>query len=100
MMPRPKKSPPPPQDLIDALQDRIVPASGKLIKSKPIKTPKKAPDTMESKLAKIADRMKAGVDPEAFQKELDALLGTEFEERDAVAEESWELAYRNQGSDE
>ncbi len=55
---------------------------------------------MQSKLEKIASFIQDGVDPAMFQKELDTLLGTELEERDPIAEESWELGYRNQGNDE
>lgn len=35
-----KRAPRPPHELVDALQDRIYPASGRLLASKPLKTPK------------------------------------------------------------
>lgn len=66
----------------------------------PRKNHPKEVDPVQTQLDQIAAKMKRGMDPALFQKELDVLLGTELEDRDAIAEESWEDSYRNQGNDE
>lgn len=53
---------------------------------------------VKDRLEEIAAAIRAGAPAARFQKEMDRLLGTEMEERDAFAEAAWEDAYRNRGS--
>jgi hypothetical protein len=48
-----------------------------------------------TRLDEIADAIKSGARPETFKGELDRLLGTEMDDRDAEAEAHWEEEYRN-----
>ncbi len=50
---------------------------------------------VKKRLEEIAAAIKAGANPKKFDKEMDALLGTEMEERDRDVEERWENAYRD-----
>lgn len=49
----------------------------------------------EAALESIASKMKAGIDPEHFQKVLDDILDTEMGERNREVEEAWERSTRN-----
>jgi hypothetical protein len=49
---------------------------------------------LETRLEAIAAQIAAGANPQAFQDELDELLGTSMVERDEVAEGVWESSYR------
>ncbi len=50
---------------------------------------------VKNRLEKIALAIKAGVNPESFQEELDNILGTNMEARDQIAEATWESDYRD-----
>ncbi len=49
---------------------------------------------VKKRLDEIARAIAGGADPSKFEKEMDALLGTEMEERDHEAEATWEDSYR------
>ena len=51
--------------------------------------------SIQTRLDEIAAAIKDGANPSKFQKEMDRLLDTEMEERDPVAEATWEETYRN-----
>lgn len=50
---------------------------------------------IQQRLEEIAAAIRAGANPNKFQKEMDQLLGTEMAERDSEAEAHWEESYRN-----
>ncbi len=49
---------------------------------------------MKNRLEQIAAAIEGGASPDDFRLELDQLLGTEMEERDPIAEATWEDDYR------
>ncbi len=61
---------------------------------------KKAPVDPQTRLKEIGDLIAAGASYESFAKEMDELLETKMEARDAVAEAAWEETYRNKGFEE
>ncbi len=52
-------------------------------------------NTVKTRLNEIAAAIKKGANPEKFSAELDALLGTQMEERCELGESTWEDEYRN-----
>ena len=54
---------------------------------------------VRKRLNEIAEAIKAGAEPNQFDKELDRLLNTEIPPRDHEAEAKWENDYRKQVED-
>lgn len=55
--------------------------------------------TVEDRLKEIGEAISRGAKPESFQAEIDKLLGTEMEDRDEIAEATWENNYRGGSND-